>query len=82
MVDPRSDFIQHSVRILCGDAATGDTAQFYVPRFFLHVQLTTELGDFAVYLDTAPGRDKPVLLRGVAFQVKQNFECRSHNSII
>jgi len=78
LVDTYTDFIQHTVGLLCSDAAAGDT----VPRLLLHVQLATELGYFAVYRDTAHDGNKPVLFRGIAFQIKQNFECRSHNSTI
>ena len=70
LVDAYSDFIQHSVGFLCNNASSRHSAEIDIPQLFLHIQFATELGNLAVYGDTAHYRYKPVLLRGIAFEIE------------
>ncbi len=70
LVDTDSDFIQHSVGFLCNNASSRHSAEINIPQLFLYIQFATELGNLAVYGDTAHHRYKPILLRGIAFEIE------------
>lgn len=52
----------------CLGTPTGNSAKFYIPRFFLYIQFATELGYFAVYSYTANDRYKPVFFGALRFK--------------
>ena len=70
LVDAYSDFIQHSIGFLCNNASSRHSDEIEIPQLFLHIQFATELGNLAVYGDTAHYRYKPALLRGIAFEIE------------
>lgn len=80
-VDADTYLVKHAVPFLRHEAAAGQTPGFHVPHAFLHVQLAAELGYLSVHRDAAHHGNQSVLLRRVALEVEQYFECASaHNS--
>ena len=63
---------QHSVGFLCNNAFSRHSAEIDIPQLFLYIQFATELGNLAVYGDAAHHRHKPVLFRGIAFEIEKS----------
>lgn len=66
LVDADTYLVEHTVSLLCHEAASGQPPGFHVPHPFLHIQLAAELRYLAVHRDAAHHGNHSVLLRRIA----------------